>query len=1024
MIHTNAALRRPVTTVMLFLALVVIGLISARLLPLEQFPDVSFPGMDITIPYPGSTPEEVEQLITRPVEEALSTLGSIEEIRSTSGDSQANFSVQFKMDADIDAAAFEVRTKIDSIRSQLPAGADRVLMFSGGAADQPILVVRISAQQDLSDSYDLLDRVLKKPMQRIDGVARVEIAGTAPKEIRVLIDATRVAAHHIDVTRLLNLLQRSNFSVSAGEITERGQRFNVRPIGEFHSLDDVRNLVVQGAVRLGDVADVAYTSPERTVGRHLDRRPAVGLDVFKASKANTVEVVKRALAVVDAARALPQMQGISVFVIDNQAKAIETSLRDLRNAGLLGALFGFIVLILFLRDLPTTLIVSLAVPVSLIITLAALYFFGMSINVMTMMGMLLAVGILVDNAVVVTESIFRHRQLDAARPREATLTGVREVGVAVLAGTAATIIVFVPIIFGERNMLTVFLSHVAVPIVVAMITSLVVAQTIVPMLTSRFPPPPPIAANAWLGRLQDLYARGLAWTLRHPRWTAVIAILFLASAAVPIALKWVKVDPFPQGTSRTIVLVYHFDGTYPIARVEAAVNMVEDYLYRNRQKFEIDSVYSYFDTTQANSALILTPSERQKMKARDIMDLVQKDMPEIIIGKPSFQFDDQGSGRGFAIQISGDSTELLGDISNDVARVLNSVDGLESVHSEARSGQEEVQIVVDRERAAQLGLGTEDIATAVAIAMRGENLHEFRGSDRDVVMKLVFRPSDKQTVEDLAALPIYLPDGERITLGSVAQFHVEQGARDIQRINKLTSVVVSGNLKTGATLDAVGKRAARVMDEYPLPPGYTWKLGRGFQENDETAATMGMNLLLAVAMIYLVIAAMFESAIMPLAVLSSILFAMVGVLWFLGITHTTVTLMAMIGMLVLIGVVVNTGIVLVSHINNLRASGMAREAAIIQAGRDRLRPILMTTCTTLLGLMPLALAEDAQVSVGGAGFGLSWYPLARTVIGGLAFSAAVSLFIVPALYVALDRFIEWRRRVGGAARARAVPAQN
>jgi HAE1 family hydrophobic/amphiphilic exporter-1 len=485
----------------------------------------------------------------------------------------------------------------------------------------------------------------------------------------------------------------------------------------------------------------------------------------------------------------------------------------------------------------------------------------------------------------------------------------------------------------------------------------------------------------------------------------------------------VKVDPFPQGTSRQIVLDYHMDGTYPLDRVEAAVNVVEDYLYANREKFEIENVYSRYDTQSANSVLILTPKEKQKMRARDIMDVVQKDMPEIIIGKPSFKFDDQNSGRGFSLELTGESTELLADLSVDVARVVNSVEGLESVHSEARSGQDEVQIIVERDRATQLGLGTSDIAMAVAIAMRGENLREFRGAERDINMRLVFRPSDKQTVDDLASLPLYLPNGERITLGSVAHFQVTQGARDIQRINKMTSVVVTGNLKKDATLDEVSDRVKKVMDAYPLPPGYGWHLGRGSEENDDTAATMNRNLLLAVAMIYLVISAMFESAILPIAVLSSILFAFVGVFWFLGLTGTPMTLMSMIGLLVLVGVVVNAGIVLVSHINNLRASGMSREDAIVQAGHDRLRPILMTTFTTLLGLMPLALAEDAQVSVGGAGFGLSWYPLARTVIGGLAFSAAVSLFFVPAFYVSLDKFIDWRRRIREAARARAAPRQ-
>ncbi|HEY7378671.1 MAG TPA: efflux RND transporter permease subunit [Steroidobacteraceae bacterium] len=1019
MIHTDIALRRPVTTVMVFLAVTLIGVIATRLLPLEQFPDIQFPGMQVTIPYAGSTPQEIEEQITRPVEEALATLSGIQEIRSTSSEDQAQIEIQFDWGTDFDAVGFQVRTKLDAIRNQLPPGADRMLIFAGSLGDQPILQIRIAANQDLSDAYDTLERYLKRPVERLNGVARVELAGVEPREVRILVDAGRVAAHGVDLRNLRQLLERSNFSVSAGEITERGQRFNVRPIGEFRSLDDIRSLVLQGNVRLADVASVELLSPEREMGRHLNHRPAVGLEVYKTTQANVVDVVKRVLKVVDAARELPQMQGIELLIIGDQAGAIVASLKELRTAGLIGAALAFLVLFAFLRDWPTTLIVTLAVPFSLVITLAAMYFLGLSINILSMMGMLLAVGMLVDNAVVITESIFRHRQMTPDQPIAATLSGVRDVGIAVTAGTASSVAVFLPLMFGERTEATIFLKHIAIPIVVAMVASLIVAQTLIPMLTARFPVPPPIGAGTLLGRLRERYARALGWTLEHKWITAGGIVLILASAILPASQ--MKSDMFPPDAGRDLVMEYHIDGTFPLTRVESAVNLVEGYLEKNRQRFEITTIYSYFRPDQARTFLTLTPRGEARKETKEIIAEITKDLPEIIIGKPSFQFD-QDSGGGFSLQLAGESTERLTELSQELARQLNSVDGLESVRSEARNGEEEVQIIVDRARAAELGLSTEDVAGSVAVAMRGDKLKEFRGPEREVDMRLTFRASDRQNVEDLMRLPLYLPNGARITLGSVAEFRVARGPRQITRVNRLTAVVIAANLQKGATLDDVKKRVTALLDQITLPPGYTWKFGRGFEQNDETQQVMLVSIGLGVAMIFLVMASLFESALYPLSIITSIVFAIVGVFWFFFVTGTTFTFMAMVGIMILVGVVVNIGIVLVAHINNLRATGLARNAAIIQAGRDRLRPILMTTLTTLLAMLPLAVG-DAQVGGGGVGGGgPAYFPMARAIIGGLACSGVLSLFVVPAFYEWFDDLNQWRRRVIRAARERNAPA--
>jgi HAE1 family hydrophobic/amphiphilic exporter-1 len=1020
MLHTEVALHRPVTTIMATLAALAVGLISAHQLRLEAMPDISFPGMQIVVPYAGSTPQEMEELVVRPVEEALATLSGVEEIRATAQSDQATFTVLFDWDRDADAAAFDVRTKLDSIRPQLPEGADRLLMFAFSSGDQPVAVIRIASDRDLTDQYEMLEKYLQRPMERIEGVARVELQGVEPREVRVLVDPTRLAAYSVDVRVLRQALAKANFSVSAGEITENDSRFTVRPIGEFGSIEDVRNLLLAPNVRLSDIAQVELVSPELTVGRRMEGKPAVGLDVFKATQANVVDVADRVIEAIEKARELPQFQGIQILVVGNQADSIRGSLSELRKAGMIGAALSFLMLLVFLRHLPTTLIVSLAVPASLLVTLAAMYFLGFTLNILTMMGMLLAIGMLVDNSVVITESIFRHRQLHPGNALQSTLAGVREVGVATLAGTCSMIIVFLPLVFGERNQMSIFMVHVAVPIIVAMLASLVIAQTLLPMLAARMPPPPAVQEGSWFGRLQDRYERTLNWALTHRKWMALITVLIVASPVPLFMLKLTKVDPFPQEASRTLYLAYHIEGSHPLERVEQAVQRVEAYIEANMERFDVETYYSVWQNESASTRLYLTPKEDAKVPAREVMERVVKDMPEIIIGRPSFTFnDDMGGGGSFSLQLAGESTERLTEISREVAHRLSSVPGLEAVRSEAGTGEQEVQVIVNRDRASQLGLTTQDIALTVAGAMRGDRLPELRTADREITMRLAFRESDRQSVEDLSRLPVMLPDGSRTNLGAVADFRLMPSDREIQRLNRLTTVVINANLAKGTTLDEVRDRVQPIMEAYPLPAGYTWKFGRGFEENDKAIQTMTQNMLLAVVLIFLVMASLFESALYPLSIITSIVFAIVGSIWFLTLTGTTITMMAMIGFMVLMGVVVNIGIVLIAHVIDLRHAGLPRHQAILQAGRDRLRPIMMTTLTTLLGLLPLAIG-DAQV--GGGSEGPAYYPLARAIIGGLAFSAVISLIIVPLFYVWFDDLNLWRQRVFGRGEAATVAA--
>ena len=1018
--HTEIAIARPVTTVVVFVALALVGLIASRLLPLEKFPDIEFPGIIIQVPYEGSTPEEVERLITRPIEEALATLSGVERMYSSSSENQAQIFLEFDWGQDMGSRGIEARAKVDGIRHEMPADVRRIVIFTGSLGELPILELRISSERDLSDSYEMLDRLLKRRLERLEGVSSVNLYGVDPREIRILLQPDRLAAHGVTIDQVRQILERSNFAVSAGRITDSDQRFSVRPRGEFQSVDEIRNLVINDQyLRLRDIADVKLRSPDRDYGRHLDRSYAIGVAISKATGANMVDVSDRVMAEVEEISQLPQMQGISIYDLDNMGADARDSLADLLNAGAIGALLALVVLYAFLRQMTTTFIVTASVPFSLLITLGALYFADLSLNMLTMMGMMLAIGMLVDNAVVVTESVFRHRNLDPKNPIKATLRGVKEVGIAVIAGTLTTIIVFVPIMFGTKTDITVFMTHVGITIIVALLASLIIAQTLVPMLAARIKAPPQPKTGSTMARMTDRYTSALRWILVHPWKTFAGIIATCVIGVAPLALELVKFDAFPQDVGRRLFMPLHIEGEHPLERVEDAVLTIEDYLFENQAAFDIRSVYSYYEKGSASVVVLLTEDDDITVSTSEVIERIEENLPTIAIGKPSFQFDQQGGGEGFSLQLSGDSTERLNEIGREVVRLFNNVPELEDVRSDAEMGDREVQITIDRERAAAAGLTTEEVARDIGIAMRGQHLREFRGESGEVDVRLAFRENDKQSIDQLADLPLYTDDARRIPLGAVANFRVGASPDTIQRTDRQTAVIISANLADDESLESVKPKIEALMGEFELPPGYSWKFGRGFDRQDETQQMMAENILLGIACIFLVMAALFESLLFPFSIiLGSIAFSVFGVFLFFAATGTTFSFMASIGIMILIGVVVNNGIVLVDHVNNLRLQGLPRNEAIVEAGRDRLRPILMTVATTIVGLAPLAVSTT---QVGGEG-GPPYFPMARAIIGGLAFSTLVSLLVVPALYAYFDNLARWGRNVMRTAKSGSIEA--
>ena len=1013
---TELSLKRPITTLMFFFCFLVVGGVSTRLIPLEYFPEVQFPGIFIQIPYPSSTPEEVERLVTRPVEEALSTLSGIKRFRSTTTSDGVQIGVFFGWDANAIVKGIEAREKIDAIRDDLPSDLQRLFVFTGRTTDQPMLEIRISSDsRDLSKAYDLLDRKLRRSIESVPGVSKVDLGGVEPLQLEIQLDAGRVAAHGINLPELASTLAKYNFSISGGLIHDAGQRLRVKPVGEWTNLDDIRNLPINArGLRLSDIATVTFAHPEREVGRHLDLQDAIALSVTRESGANLVETSKQVMARIQQLGNSSEFRGIQLYVMNNQAEGVVNSLKEIVLSGLIGFALSVFVLYAFLRNWPVTIAVSLAVPFAVMMTLAYMFFAGVTINILSMMGLMLSIGMLVDNAVVVSESIFRHEHLHPNDKKAAVLAGARHVGLAVLTGTITTVIVFMPNIIGEKIDITVFLSHVATTITVSMFASLFISLTIIPLMLYWLPMQNQAKDVRWINWLIARYVRALDWTLRHPKWSGFFALAVLASVAIPMGM--VKKDMFEESAQDRLRLYYQIDGKYTVDRVEAAVVPIEQWLLDNKERFEIDSVYSYFITDEAGTTILLKPDRQNGMTLPEMREQMEKEMPKFPLGKVTFQRERFGGGEDLRVLLVGDSTERLTELSRELAQMLSNVKGLKDVRSEASLGDQEVQIRIDRDRAQALGLTPASVAQAVAVAMRGQPLRTMRTAHGETDVRLMFSRDNRQRLSDLETLPLFRPNGERVPLSAVAEISSSRASQRIVREERLTTIGVTA-AADGISGEEARKKIEPYLEKLQLPPGYRASFGGGFDRENEAGRVFMVNMLLALMMIYVVMAAMFESLVFPSAVIFSVFYSVVGVFWFFLLTGTTLSIMANIGILVLMGVVVNNGIVLIDHINQLRKEGFDRSEAILNAGRERLRPILMTTATTVLGLIPLCIGST---TIGGDADSPPYYPMARAVVGGLVFSTVVSLLILPTLYVGLDNMRNWAGRVWHDAKQRAL----
>lgn len=995
------SIRRPVTAVMFFISMFVIGLIAAVRLPLEAFPEVSPPFIFVQLPYSGSTPEEVERTVLRPVEEALSTMSGIKRMDSSARADGANVFLQFSdWERDIAIAASEARERIDAIRDDLPDDLQRYFVLKFSTTDQPVLRVRLAGDMDLTREYDLIDREFKRRLERIPGVARVDVSGAPPNEVEVAVHPDRLTAHGVSLNDLTQRLQAVNFSVSAGEIEDGGRRLRVQPVGELTDLAQLRELKITPTVRLGDIADVRLKPARMDYGRRLDGRPAVGIDIFKERSANLVEVSRLALEEVEKIRQAPALRGIQVKIIENQGENVTSSLLELAEAGAIGLVLSIIVLYFFLRHWPSTLMVTLAIPICFVMTLGFMYFAGVTLNILSMMGLLLAVGMLVDNAVVVVESIYQEREKMPDQPRLASILGTKHVAIALSAGTLCHCIVFVPNLFGERNFLSIYLAQIAITISVSLLASWLVAISLIPMISARLKTPPAVRSpNGLIPRLQDRYARLLRWTLAHRGWSVAGIALIVAISLVPMVLT--KKNMFGGEEGRETNIFYQWKGSYTKEQMSEEVARVENFLDANRERFKLTQIYSWYSEVGGAGTRITFDDSVDELKP--LIDQISKELPKS--ARATIGVGDQGGpggggppGQNVQVQLVGDSTEALAELGRDLVPLLARRKELRDVRIDAGDQNSELNVRVDRERAAAFGFSTQQVSQFVGLALRGAPLREFRRGDTEVPVWVRFAGADQYGVSDIASFTVRAPDGRQVPLLAMVDVSVTPSATEIRRANRQTTLVVQANLNGKTTMPEARKAMEEVLKAFPFPAGYGYTFeGGGFQDEAEASKQMMFNLLIALVMIYVVMAAVFESLLFPSAIMSGVLFSVFGVFWLFWLTGTEFNIMAFIGILVLMGVVVNNGIVMIEHINNLRRRGLTRTEALIEGSRERLRPILMTMGTAILAMVPIAMT-DTQIG----GDGPPYFPMARAIAGGLAFSTVVSLLFLPTIYAILD----------------------
>ncbi len=994
------AVRRPIGTLMGLISILVLGVIALTRLELAFMPESEQKNLFVVANYQNASPKAIERMIVKPIEDALSSINGLEFLWSNSDNRGGRVNLNFSLDVDMDLARAEIHERLDRIKDELPEDLERLIIsenWNPRESGETIMEARLSSGRDLSKNYELLDRKIVRPLERIPGVAVVSLDGVNPREVRVNLDLEKLKRHKIDTRQVWRDISMNNRNAAIGLLRNSQQKITLRAIGSFTDMQQISRLPLTGStLTLGDVAEISYEEPPLEYGRHLDGNFAIGLNVAKESSANTISITDAVYAKIEQMKSDPELDGINFLVWQDQGKEIRNTLGDLEQTGFFGAILASVVLFLFLRKLSTTIVAVACIPFSLIVACGVIWLQGKSLNTISLLGLIVGLGMLVDNAVVIMENIDRF-QKKGYDGRVAAILGSKEVSVAVITATLTSLIVFLPMIFSKPTNMNIILQELGITICITLIASLLISQTLIPLASAKLLKERKVARETPIVNwLQKKYSSVLGFTLHH-RWLAVVVALGVLLATIyPVQNMNFNFEPAPS----EMFIGIRVDVSEPasLEAKEKIVTQVEQAFEPHKERLNIQSIYAWWSEQRSIVRLYMKSGYQNE----EAMNVVRKALPDLFpkIAGVDLKIEENGpfwrrnSGKRVAVQLRGPDSETLGELGEAALNRIETIPGLFDFYSTSEGGQLELHAELDRDRMASYGVNVNQPASAVEMTFRGRNLPRFKSEDGEVEMRLLLEEERDTFIEDVKNLSLLKADGSQIQLDSVSDFSTQKGPGRIQRQNKISSIWIGGRFEEGQKSE-FQKQLVDRLKPMVLPVGYQWDFDVRWQGAEQTQEEFLLNLLLALGLIYAVMASLFESLRQALALMISLPFAIAGAFWTLFLFKVDFDQPASIALLLLLGIVVNNGIVMIEHINMYRREGWERSKAMIQGGKERLRPIIMTALTTLVGLVPIMIQKP---SLGGT----YYYSMAYVIIGGLLFSTLLTTVFLPATITLIE----------------------
>lgn len=1016
------SVERRVTITMFILIIVVLGLISLSRLALDLLPDIEYPAISVLTTYPGVGPREMEALITKPVEEAVATVSRVKSIKSFSQEGVSVVMVEFDWGTDVDYAAEDVRDIVGMMQDWLPAEASRPIVVKFSLSMMPIVFYGVIGIEDTHQLKKLMEDVVKERVERIDGVASCMVMGGLSREILVSVDKGRAQAYGLSLSQIVNFLRSENLNISGGHLKSGYKEWLVRTEGEYKDLSEVEGSIVGYTkagtpIHLKDIAHVEETYKEVRSTERIKGKEGVILVVLKASGANPLLVSRAVEREIDRAKeVLPEE--IEFHELFSQGEIVEKVAKRTGGNILWGGVLAVLAIFLFLRSWRPTLVIGIAIPFSLIATFIAIHFSGHTLNLMTLGGLALGVGMLVDNAIVVIENIFRHMEEGEDRKKSSRI-GAEQVTRAITASTITTIVVFLPLVFagGIAGRIT---KGLALTVAFALGASLLVALTIIPMVASLLFRRETLRSGGF-ERARQWYREKLSFALSHRRRILIaVGALFLLS----IGVTWLVGGEFmPKMDRPFIVMMLRMPPGTNLEETDRIIRQIEDrtaeiegvesvgVLIGLSEATQYDVAYGTgaSDVNEAQIMVRLEPREKRGRTSNEVLTDIRKILPSleglrVEFFDPGQMMVSGGEMKPIDIKIIGPDLEQLKRLSGQVASEVEDIRGIEDVETSVRESKPELRIRIDRDKAASFGLTNYEIGNAVSAAVRGVVATRLRKGGEETDIRVKLRKEDVAEIEDVESVPITTRTGVQVLLKQVASIEYEEGPVKIEREERARTASVTANLR-GRDLRSSTRDIKRVLSGISFPTGYLGKLRGEYEEMTETFITLGFVFALAILLVYMVMASAFESLSHPFIIMSTLPLAWIGVAFLLLFSGKNLSLVSGVGVIILAGIVVNNGIVMIDYVNRLRRKGLGRDEAILEGASVRLRPILITAVTTILGMLPMALSRSEGAEMRS--------PMAIAVIGGLLCSTILTLIVVPILYSIMDDFVH---RVKGKAK--------